>query len=400
MSTLSGKQIVLGVSGSIAAYKSVELLRRLTSLGASVKVVLTPSACRFVPPLSFQVLSGHPVYSEPFEPREEVLHLSLAEEADLILIAPATAHFLAKAALGLADDLLSTLLLGARSPLVVAPAMDGGMWEHPAVQQHAQILRDRGVRLIGPVSGPLASGMEGPGRMAEPSIIASAVESMLTVASRDLQGEVVLVTAGPTREPIDPVRHLSNRSSGKMGYALAERARDRGAEVILVSGPTALPRPRGVEFHPVVTAEEMEHAVLKHLSRSSILIMAAAVGDFRIKAPALHKIKKRRGGSLTLELVETEDILEKVQAQKGRTFVVGFAAETEKLHENAQQKLRTKGMDLIVGNPVGVPGVGFESDDNQGVVFGKGGRRWEIPRGPKGVFADRLFDLVGQLRQK
>ncbi|HET6370428.1 MAG TPA: bifunctional phosphopantothenoylcysteine decarboxylase/phosphopantothenate--cysteine ligase CoaBC [Nitrospiria bacterium] len=399
MSALSGKKVLFGITGSIAAYKSVQILRDLTLAGADVKVVLTPSAVRFVPPLTLQVFSGHPVSSDPFEPRDEVLHLALAEEAELVLVAPATANFIAKAAIGLADDLLSTLLLGLSAPLLFAPAMDGGMWEHPAVQRNVSTLIQRGVRFVGPVSGPLASGKSGPGRMSEPSAVVEAVISLLSPVSEDLRGEVIVVTAGPTQEPIDPVRYLTNRSSGKMGYAIAERAQRRGGKVILISGPTHLAPPGGVDFYSVRTAHEMKEAVLKRIIGATTLIMAAAVSDYRPKAPADRKIKKGRSGVM-LDLTVTEDILKEARQQNKNLFMVGFAAETERLVENARKKLVEKKLDLVVANEVGDKRIGFESDENEVTILGKRGVDLKVGRSPKTIVADRILDLICRLKQE
>lgn len=398
MSTLAGKKILLGITGSIAAYKSLQVLRDLTGGGANVQVVLTPSAVQFVPPLTLQVFSGRPVYSELFDPKHEVLHLTLAQEADLVLVAPATAHFIAKAALGLADDLLSTLLLGLNVPLLLAPAMDVGMWDHLAVQQNVSTLKERGVGFVGPASGPLASGKSDVGRMADPSDIAEAVKSSLSASSSDLRGEVILVTAGPTHEPIDPVRYITNRSSGKMGYAVAARAQKRGARVLLVSGPTSLSTPPGVKRYAVRTAEEMEHEVLKRFTDATVLVMAAAVSDFRLKEPFVQKIKKDGKSGLTLELTETADILAKVRAQKRKVLLVGFAAETEGLLDKAKRKLIDKGLDLIVANDIGQEGIGFDSDENEVTLLGKSGEAVKVARSSKFHVADRILDAVCKLR--
>ncbi|HWI69369.1 MAG TPA: bifunctional phosphopantothenoylcysteine decarboxylase/phosphopantothenate--cysteine ligase CoaBC, partial [Nitrospiraceae bacterium] len=299
-----GKQIVLGVTGSIAAYKAVLLLRTLLREGAVVHVVMTQSATKFVAPLTFEVLSGHPVLTDVFEAHQEMKHLSLPEQADAIVIAPATANCLAKSALGLGDDLLSTMLLTAQCPLIVAPAMDGGMWTHPTVREHVGILRARGTIVVDPEIGPLASGRTGQGRLAEEGIILEAIQAALA-PRRDWQGHRILVSAGPTQEPIDPVRFISNRSSGKMGYAIAEAAQARGAQVVLVTGPTALPVPRGVEVVSVVTAEEMLKALSARLAWSTTVIMAAAVADFRPTHPASQKIKKQGRTAQTLDLERT-----------------------------------------------------------------------------------------------
>ena len=290
--TLIGKQIVLGVTGSIAAYKAVALLRTLLREGAIVHVVMTQSATKFVTPLTFEVLSGHPVSTDLFEAHQEMKHLSLPEQADAIVIAPATANCLARAALGLGDDLLSTMLLTAQCPLIVAPAMDGGMWTHPSVTEHVSTLRARGTIVVNPEEGPLASGRIGQGRLAEEGTILEAIQTALA-PRRDWQGHRILVSAGPTQEPIDPVRFISNRSSGKMGYAIAEAAQARGAQVVLVTGPTALPAPRGVEVVSVATAEDMTKALSVRLAWSTTVIMAAAVADFRPKHPASEKIQKQ-----------------------------------------------------------------------------------------------------------
>ena len=289
--TLIGKRIVLGVTGSIAAYKAVALLRTLIREGAVVQVVMTQSATKFVTPLTFEVLSGHPVSTDMFEAHQEMKHLSLPEQADAIVIAPATANCLAKAALGLGDDLLSTMLLTAQCPLIVAPAMDGGMWTHPSVQEHVNTLRARGTIVVNPEIGPLASGQTGQGRLAEEGRILEALQAALA-PRRDWQGHRVLVSAGPTQEPIDPVRFISNRSSGKMGYAVAEAAQARGAQVVLVTGPTALPTPRGVEVVSVATAEDMLKALSTRLAWSTTVIMAAAVADFRPNTPCFAKNQK------------------------------------------------------------------------------------------------------------
>jgi len=398
--TLSGKKFLFGITGSIAAYKSIEILRELVNAGADVQVVMTSCARRFAPPITLQVFSKHPVYSDLFEAKDEILHLSLAQGADLILVAPATAHFIARAALGLADDLLTSLLLGTRAPLLLAPAMDGEMWSQPAVQRNVALLRKRGACLVGPVSGPLASGRSGPGRMAEPSEVLDAVLSLLHPVTADLADEVVLVTAGPTQEPIDPVRFLSNRSSGKMGYAVAQRARARGAKVILVSGPTALCPPAGVEYHEIRTAQQMQEEIIKRISGATVLVMAAAVSDFRPEAPSPRKIKKGATEQMMLELVKTEDILEKIKGVRAKTLVVGFAAETEGLAENARQKLVRKGLDLIVANEISQDGVPFGSDDNEVTLFNRDGLLEKIARTSKLHIADRILDVVERSRRK
>jgi phosphopantothenoylcysteine decarboxylase/phosphopantothenate--cysteine ligase len=391
---LSGRRILLGVTGSIAAYKSVALLRRLVSLGADVTVVMTDAAKRFVGPLTFQTLSGHPVYDDPFDPREEILHLTLADAADVFLIAPATANTIAKLAAGSGDDLLSALALSARRPVIVAPAMDAVMWEHRLVQRNLSALRDAGVTVVPPETGSLASGLVGPGRLASEEAIIAALESRLSGTS--WSGERVVVTAGPTSEPIDPVRTITNRSSGKMGYALAAAARRRGAAVTLISGPTRLPPPPGVDVVPVETAGEMRRAVLDEVEKATLLIMAAAVADFRPKVVQSTKIKKGTA-SVTIELVPTDDILRSVSRRKG-LFVVGFAAETDRVVERASEKLRAKGLDLIVANDVSKPEIGFGADENEVTIIDRGGGAAHVPRLPKSAVAERILDRIQVLR--
>lgn len=390
---LLGKRIVLGVSGSIAAYKAVSLLRTLVGEGASVSVVMTEAAIRFVTPLTFEVLSGQAVATDLFAAHQEMLHLTLAEGADLVVIAPATAHTLARCALGLADDLMTTLVLAARCPLILAPAMDGGMWDHPTVQTHARTLRDRGVTVVDPEDGPLASGRIGRGRLAAEPTILEAIERCLC-PRLDWAGQRVLVSAGPTQEAIDPVRFLSNRSSGKMGYALASAARERGAQVVLVSGPTALPAPAGVERVSVRTAEEMSKALALRFGWATVLIMAAAVADFRPARVATDKLKKGKAIPAVLEVEPTEDILEGLAARRTSQVLVGFAAETRNLLAHAQEKLRRKGLDLVVANDVSVEGAGFGSELNAAVVVGHTGVMAELPLMPKREMADRILDAI------
>jgi phosphopantothenoylcysteine decarboxylase/phosphopantothenate--cysteine ligase len=397
--SLTGKRVVLGVTGSIAAYKAVGLLRLLVREGAAVSVVITASAARFVTPLTFEVLSGQPVNQDLFEAHQEMRHLTLPQEADVIVIAPATANIIAKAALGLADDLLSTMLLTSRRPLILAPAMDGDMWHHAAVTGHAETLRRRGAVIIGPEEGPLASGRIGAGRMANEQDILAGVQSVLC-ESRDLARRRVLVSAGPTQEPIDPVRFISNRSSGKMGYAIASAASERGAQVILVSGPTDLSPPPRVELVPVMTAEEMAKALLTRLPWADTVVMAAAVADFRAKSPAPRKLKKKERVWASLDLEPTGDILKELAARRIGQILVGFAAETDDLLAHAREKLHAKGVDLIVANDVTVEGAGFGSDSNQAVLIDRTGRVTEWPLMPKRVLADRVLDAVEQLRDR
>ena len=387
---------MLGVTGSIAAYKAVALLRILIREGAVVHVVMTQSATKFVTPLTFEVLSGYPVSTDVFEAHQEMKHLSLAEQADAIVIAPATANCLAKTALGLGDDLLSTMLLTAQCPLVLAPAMDGGMWAHPSVMAHVETLRARGTIVVNPEIGPLASGRIGQGRLAEEGTILEAIQAALS-PQRDWQGHRVLVSAGPTQEPIDPVRFISNRSSGKMGYAIAEAAQARGAQVVLVTGPTALPAPRGIEVIPVATAEDMLKALSARLSWSTIVIMAAAVADFRPAHPASQKTRKQGRTSQTLDLERTTDILTSLSAQRSTQLMVGFAAETNDLIAHAKRKLTAKGLDLIVANDVTIEGAGFGSDQNTATLIDRHGVMTELTMMPKRALADAILNRAHEL---
>lgn len=393
---LVGTRIVLGVTGSIAAYKAANLLRALVREGATIDVAMTQSATKFVTPLTFEVLSGRPVTTDLFEAHQEMKHLSVPEQADAIVVAPATANFLAKAAMGIGDDVLSTMLLTAKCPVIFAPAMDGGMWTHPTVTEHVRALRSRGLIVIDPEDGPLASGKIGQGRLADESQILEAVRSSLT-PKRDWQGHRVLISAGPTQEPIDPVRYISNRSSGKMGYALAEAAQKRGAQVILVSGPTNLQAPRGVEIVHVETAEAMTKALSTRLSWSTTVIMAAAVADFRPKQASSGKLKKQAKTTATLDLEQTTDILSLLSAQRSTQLMVGFAAETDDLLTHAKEKLAAKGLDLIVANDVTKPGAGFGSDENAATLIDRQGRETEFPLMPKRELADKILDAVRDL---
>jgi phosphopantothenoylcysteine decarboxylase/phosphopantothenate--cysteine ligase len=372
MLELSNKRILLGVSGGIAAYKSAELVRRLREAGAEVRVVMTAGATRFITPLTLQALSGQPVRTDLFDAEAEAAmgHIELARWADLVLIAPASANTLARLAQGLADDLLSTLCLATRAPLLVAPAMNNAMWEHPATQANVGLLRERGVRIWGPASGSQACGENGPGRMLEPPELVAAVAKQFRTGA--LAGLRVLVTAGPTREAIDPVRYISNRSSGKMGYAVAQAAAEAGARVMLVSGPTALPAPARVDCVRVETAAEMRDAVMARLAGCDIFVAAAAVADYRPRAAAAHKLKKQ-AAVLPLELERTADILAEVAAQRPAPFTVGFAAETERLAEHARGKRMAKSLDMVAANLVNVPGQGFEADANSLTLYWEGG---------------------------
>jgi len=392
LSRLARIRVLLGVTGGIAAYKAAELTRLLRAEGAEVRVAMTEAATRFVAPLTFQALSGNRVHLQLLDATEESAmdHISLARWAERVLIAPATADFLARLRAGLADDLLTTLCLATRAPLLAAPAMNAAMWDHPATRDNVAALRARGIVLLGPGSGSLACGETGEGRMLEPADI---VDRMLQpIVPGPLAGRSVLVSAGPTREPIDPVRFIGNRSSGKMGYAVAEQAARRGARVTLVSGPTALADPAGVEVHRVETAEQMYEAVMERAASRDIYIGAAAVADYTPARPEADKIKKTEA-ELSIPLTRTRDIIGAVSALPRRPFVVGFAAETRDLQEYALAKLRTKGLDLIAANRVGTPRGGFDSDDNALEVFwDDGGCSLELA--PKHEIAGQLMDLI------
>ncbi len=395
--TLDGRELILGVTGSIAAYKAVYLLRELTRGGSRVTVCLTEHAREFVGPLTFRTLSGRPVLGNLFDPQSDdaVEHVALAERADAVVVAPAPAHQLGKAAAGLAHDVLTTLLLAARCPVVMAPAMDGGMWHHPAVAANVATLRARGVTVIEPEAGALASGLSARGRLPEVDTIVEALLAALT-PRRDLAGQRVVITAGPTREPIDPVRYISNRSSGRMGYALAAAAARRGGLVTLVSGPTALTPPAVAVFVPVQTAEEMREAVLHHAAGAVVVIKAAAVADYRVRHPAEQKIKGKR--DLTLDLTPNPDILAEVAARAGGAFIVGFAAETHDVVANARAKLEAKGIDLLVANDVSRRDIGFDAADNEVLLIDRWGGSRPLPRMPKPAVADAILDEILVLR--
>lgn len=398
MSAIRGKNIVLGVTGGIAAYKACELVRALVKEGASVEVVMTQNAMEFVTPLTLQTLSGNKVATRPFDPvwESEIGHISLADRADLVVIAPATASFVGKMATGIADSLLATLVLATLAPVIVCPAMNVNMYNNVAVQDNIRKLRDRGVSIVEPSEGFLACGWEGRGRLPETEDIMSEIEFALT--PKDMAGERVLVTAGATREHIDPVRFISNPSSGKMGYALAEEARMRGADVVLVSGKSPLPPPRGVTLVSVESADDMYTAVMKHLDWSTLVIKAAAVGDYAPESKSAGKIKKT-GDELTLKLKRTRDILKEIGEKKKQQIVVGFAAETEDLMTNAAIKLREKNADMIVANNVGAPGAGFESDTNEVHLLFASGAMEELPLAPKKEIAKIIFDRISGLRK-
>jgi len=391
---LAGRRVLLGVTGSIAAYKAVELLRQLQTRGAEVQVAMTEAATRFVAPLTFETLSRQEVLLEMWAlgADHRIGHIEATRRADLLLVAPATARTIARLALGLADDFLSCIYLASRCPTVVAPAMDCDMFAHPALQANLATLRSRGVGIVEPELGPLASGLHGRGRLAELSAILAVVEGQLAPRG-DLAGARLLITAGPTREPLDPVRFLSNRSSGKMGYALAEAAAARGGRVVLVSGPTALTPPAGVETIPVETAAEMREAVLAQLPAATVVIKAAAVADYRPARRQPGKIKKGEGEE-SLLLEPTPDILAEVGRRKGGRILVGFAAETDDLVKNAAGKLARKRLDLVAANLVGRPGVGFDADTNAVTLLHADGAVEELPVLPKRELADRILDRV------
>jgi phosphopantothenoylcysteine decarboxylase/phosphopantothenate--cysteine ligase len=392
MVKLVNKRVIVGITGGIAAYKSAELVRRLKGAGAEVRVVMTAAATQFISPLTLQALSGRPVHLHLLDAASEsaMSHIELARWADVITVAPATADFMAKLAHGFADDLLSTLCLASQAPLLLAPAMNHVMWGHAATQANRRLLEERGIRLLGPVEGDQACGETGPGRMTEPAEIVTALAEMFDTGV--LRGAAVMISAGPTREAIDPVRFLSNRSSGKMGYALAQAAAEAGAKVMLISGPVALPCPPRVERVMVESAAEMHGAVLVRAPSSDIFIAAAAVADYKVAAAAPRKIKKGDSGyDLRLEL--TPDIVAAVAALPRRPFIVGFAAETEALAENARNKLETKGLDMVAANWVGRAGQGFDSDDNAlTVVWQDGGI--ELPLASKAAVARRLIEII------
>jgi phosphopantothenoylcysteine decarboxylase/phosphopantothenate--cysteine ligase len=394
---LKGKKIVLGVTGGIAAYKSAELVRELVRSGAEVFVVMTRSAQAFITPLTFQTLSGNKVTTELFSLIEEseIGHISLADRADLLVIAPATANTIGKIAGGIADEMLTTIVMATKAPVLLAPAMNVHMWENPICQENIQKLRVRGIHFIDPEAGELACGYEGKGRLTEIPAIVEEIRSILS--PKDLAGETLLVTAGPTEEPIDPVRFLSNRSSGKMGFALARAARLRGAQVILVSGPSVLPAPFGIKFIPVRTAVEMREAVLENLAQASVLAMAAAVSDYRPRGTSPEKIKKS-GAEWTLPLELNPDILCEAGQRKGKRLLIGFAAETENLLANARKKLKEKNLDLIVANDVSLPGAGFAVDTNIAKLIDPSGKVEELPLMSKEDLADRVLDRVLLLR--
>ncbi len=397
-------RITLGVTGGVAAYKAAELLRLLQNDGFTVQVVMTRGAREFVTPLTFAALSGQKVITDLFEKssageanvESAIEHIAVAQRTDLLLVAPATADILAKFARGIADDFLTTLYLATSAPVVIAPAMNVNMWNHAATQENVETLRSRGVKVVNPDEGYLACGMTGAGRLAGQQEIVAAVREILH-AQKDLQGETIVITAGPTREDLDPVRYITNRSSGKMGYAVAEAAARRGARVILVSGPVNLDTPPGVERLDVRTAEQMRRAVIQKFPDSSIAIFAAAVADYRPAETAGKKIKRNKE-PLTIRLEPTPDILAEAAQTKGDRLIVGFAAETDHVAENARKKLAAKNADLIVANDVTAEGAGFDHDTNIVTLFSRDGRDLALPRLSKSEVAQRILDEVLRLR--
>ncbi|MCK6553237.1 bifunctional phosphopantothenoylcysteine decarboxylase/phosphopantothenate--cysteine ligase CoaBC [Candidatus Binatia bacterium] len=394
---LEAKTILVGLSGGIACYKAAELVRLLVKEGARVRVMMTRNAREFITPLTLQTLSGQPVATDTFDLAQEsgIGHIALADGADAVVIAPATANVIGKIAAGLGDDILTTVLLATRAPVLIAPSMNVNMYENPLVQANLRRLDSLSYRIIEPGEGFLACGWEGKGRLAEPAAILAEVERAVT--RHDLEGERVLVTAGPNREPIDPVRFLSNRSTGKMGFALAAAAWRRGAAVDLIAGPTSLATPTGVRRIDVQTAQEMHDAVLGAYETATIVLMAAAVADYRPPRVEPHKLKKGTA-ALTLDLVRTVDILTEIAPRKGSRLIVGFAAETENVLANAARKLAAKGIDLIVANDVAAGDTGFAVDTNAVSIIDAGGETQSVPLMSKAEVADRVLDRVVALR--
>lgn len=395
--SLNDKNVLLGVTGGIAAYKAPDLVRAFVTAGARVRVVLTRAAEQFVTPLALQTVSGQPVSRSLFDLTEEsqIGHIQLADTADALVIAPATANVIAKLAVGIADDLLTTIALATRAPMLVCPSMNVHMYEHPTVRANLGTLRETGRVVLDPEVGFLACGYSGPGRLPEPATIVEEVEAL--IGRKDLRDVRIVVSAGPTWEALDPVRHIANRSSGKMGYALARMARRRGALVTLVSGPTSLPAPRGVERVSVVSAQDMEQAMMRNAASADVVIMAAAVGDFRPADSSPHKIKRGRA-DLDLRLVPNSDILAKLGTLKGPTVLVGFAAETRDLVANARRKLQAKGVHLMVANDVTREGAGFDVDTNIVTLIERSGRVERLAKMSKDDVADAILDRIVELR--
>lgn len=394
---LKGKNVLLGMTGGIAAYKTGELIRECIRRGANVKVIMTEHAREFMTPMTVQTLSQSPVFTDMFSLIKDydIAHISLAEFADIAVIAPATANVIGKVASGIADDLLTTVLMATKAPVLVCPAMNMNMYANPIVQENISKLSTRGYQFVEPGYGELACKVTGPGRLPEVPEIMEAIETALT--EKDLAGERILITAGPTREPFDPVRFISNHSSGKMGYALAMMARRRGAHVTLVSGPSALAVPFGVRFIAISTAVDMRDAVMAHLERTTVVIKAAAVSDYRPAEVAPNKIKKKEG-PLTIKLVRNPDIISEIGQQKGNRILVGFAMESENLLENAKEKLRAKNMDMIIANDLTQEGAGFQTDTNIIKILDRNGGMEELPLMDKGDVANRILDRIRDMR--
>jgi phosphopantothenoylcysteine decarboxylase/phosphopantothenate--cysteine ligase len=394
---VAGKRVLLGVTGSIAAYKAVDILRRLTEQGAEVRVVMTKNATRFISPLTFEALSGKPVLCDEFQDweKDSIGHIDVAANQDLALIAPATANVIGKVAAGIADDALTTTLMAVECPVVMAPAMNDRMYRNPVLRKNIQFLKEQGVRFIEPETGPLACGTAGQGRLADPASIIREISSMFL--PQDLAGITILVTAGPTREPIDTVRFISNPSSGKMGYALAVAARDRGAAVVLISGPSHLPSPSGMKVIRVLTADDMYRAVMEHVEAAQVIIMAAAVSDFKPAVSTDHKIKKHEAPTI-LQLEPTRDILLELGKTAGKRFLVGFAAETDNVHQNAIKKLKEKKLDMIVANDLVKAGAGFETDTNSVTIIDRTGKSVELPVMHKSEIAAHILDKIVELK--
>lgn len=393
--------VVLGVTGGIAVYKACELLRLLQKRGIDVFVVMTQNACRFVAPLTFETLSGHPVAVDTFDRPQtwEVEHIALAKRADLFLIAPATANIMGKMACGIADDMLSTTVMATRAPVLVAPAMNTGMWENAAVQQNVKTLRARGVEIVAPVSGHLACGDSGAGKLEDVAVIAERARELL-FAKKDMEGLRVMVTAGPSREALDPVRYISNRSSGKMGYAIAQAAQKRGAEVTLLSGPVAIEAPQGVKLVPFTTTQELLDRASELAQEQDLLIQAAAPADYRAKEIAPQKIKKQGGEPMTFTLVENPDVAATLgKAKRSGQVFVGFAAETNDVLAHARDKLARKNLDMIVANDVTRPGAGFDVDTNIVTLITKDGQE-ALPMMSKAEVAQRILDRALALRRE
>lgn len=396
---LEKKRIVLGITGGIAAYKAAELAREFVRRDASVHVIMTKNATEFVTPLTLQTLTGNPVYTDTFTltGEWEIGHVSLAESAAAVIVAPATANFIGKVAAGIADDLLTTMIMATKAPVLICPAMNVNMYANAIVQENIARLKAKGYIFVDPAYGELACRTEGVGRLAELEDILEDLESVLT--EKDLAGEKILVTAGPTREPLDPVRFITNYSSGKMGYAVAVMARRRGAEVTLVSGPTSLPAPRGVRLIAVETAVEMRDAVMKEMKQATVIIKAAAVADYRPGMFSASKIKKKTG-PIVIPLTKNPDIISEVGERKGKRILVGFAVETEQIVEYAKEKMIRKNMDLIVANDITQAGAGFQAETNIVKILDRGGGTEDLPLMDKKLVAQRILDRVKAFRNK